>query len=91
MLGSNLKLSACMVFYKLAEKFLILVGYEIITGKGRENTSTNYILSSHKLTVDDYYCVPKYHSTGENCLWMIEPLLISCKRFTDIIGSSEVN
>ena len=69
---------------------LTIVGYEIITGKGRENTSTNYILSSHKLTVDDYYCVPKYHSTGENCLWMIEPLLISCKRFTDIMGNGEV-
>jgi hypothetical protein len=60
-----------------------LLGYEIVKGKGRGDTSDNYILSSKKLTTEDYYCVPNYRRVGEDCSWMIEPLLVSHECFKE--------
>ena len=65
---------------------ITVIGHEIIRGKGRANKSANYILSSKKLSVEEYYCVPNYKTVGENCSWMVEPLLISHERF---IGKNE--
>ena len=65
-----------------------VIGYEIITGKGRDNATSNYILSSKKLEVDEYYCVPNYKAVGEKCSWMVEPLLISYDKF---IGEKKGN
>ena len=59
-----------------------LLGYEIVKGKGRGGYGENYILSSKKLTTEDYYCIPNYRRVGENCSWMIEPLLISHECFS---------
>ena len=59
---------------------ITLLGYEIIKGKGRGRYSGNYILSSEKLSTDDYYCIPNYRQlVGENCSWMIDPFLVSYK------------
>ena len=60
---------------------ITVIGHEIIRGKGRANKAANYILSSKKLSVEEYYCVPNYKTVGENCAWMVEPLLISHERF----------
>ena len=60
---------------------ITVIGYEIIRGKGRANKSSNYILSSKKLAVEEYYCLPNYKTVGENCSWMVEPLLISYDGF----------
>ena len=60
---------------------ITVIGYEIIRGKGRANKPSNYILSSKKLAVDEYYCLPNYKTVGENCSWMVEPLLISYDKF----------
>jgi len=53
-----------------------LLGYEIVKGKGCVGHSENYILSSKKLMTDDYYCIPNYRRVGEDCSWMIEPLMV---------------
>ena len=58
-----------------------LLGYEIVKGKGRGGYNENYILSSKRLTTEDYYCIPNYRRVGENCSWMIEPLLVSHEVF----------
>ncbi|MBQ3572824.1 MAG: toll/interleukin-1 receptor domain-containing protein [Clostridia bacterium] len=60
---------------------ITVIGHEIIRGKGRANRGANYILSSKKLSVEEYYCVPNYKTVGENCSWMVEPLLISHEKF----------
>lgn len=60
---------------------ITVIGYEIIRGKGRANKPSNYILSSKKLAVEEYYCLPNYKTVGENCSWMVEPLLISYDKF----------
>ncbi len=65
---------------------ITVIGYEIISGKGRENKPSNYILYSKKLAVEEYYCIPNYKTVGENCSWMVEPLLISHDKF---IGKNE--
>ena len=62
---------------------ITVIGYEIINGKGRANKTSNYILSSKKLAVEEYYCVPNYKTVGENCSWMVEPLLVSHDKFVD--------
>ncbi|MBQ7408871.1 MAG: toll/interleukin-1 receptor domain-containing protein [Clostridia bacterium] len=61
---------------------ITVIGYEIIRGKGRDNKVSNYILTSKKLAVDEYYCVPNYKTVGENCSWMVEPLMISHELIT---------
>lgn len=77
---------------------IAIVGYEMIRGKGRKKASTSCILTSRVLDVDDYYCIPKYRSI-ENLrrsdqflnlkeLWMIEPVLVRCDKFLNIISQS---
>ncbi len=61
-----------------------LVGYEMIRDRGERNTQTNYILTSKPLlSPDDYYCIPHYDRVGEDCSWMVDPLLISHKKMMD--------
>jgi hypothetical protein len=52
------------------------MGYEILRGAGEKKRGTNYIFSSVKLSPDDYYCLPNYRTTGEDGVWMVNPLMI---------------
>ena len=55
---------------------IALLGYELSAGKKYASSDTKYILTSRKLKADDYYCIPKSRFVGDNCQWMVEPLLI---------------
>ncbi len=55
---------------------ITLLGYELMSGKKSSSNQSKYILTSRKLKADDYYCIPKSRFVGENCQWMVEPLLI---------------
>ncbi len=68
---------------KIKRDSITLVGYEIIGKKGEEGRGTNYILSSRRLGTDDYYCIPNRSTTGHDCAWMVEPLLICHNLFPD--------
>lgn len=77
---------------------IAIVGYEMIRGKGRKKSSTSCILTSRVLDVDDYYCIPKYRNIANlrrsdkflnlKELWMIEPILVRCDKFLDIISQT---
>lgn len=67
---------------------IALVGYEMIKGKGRKKMNLRYILSTKKYLADEYYCIPHYRS-DESGLWMVEPLLIQCDRFIEILSQNE--
>ena len=55
---------------------ITLLGYEILRGKGRRCFGGKYILSSKKLSRNDYYCIPHYNQVGIDCSWMREPFLV---------------
>lgn len=66
---------------------IAIVGYELIRGKGRQSESS-HILTSKVLDVDDYYCIPKYRNSDNPGKYMIEPLLIKCDKFLEILSKS---
>ena len=67
---------------------IAIVGYELINGKGKEHSCLSHILTSRTLEIDDYYCIPKYRNSSEIKHWMIEPLLIQCDKFTEILTNT---
>ena len=64
---------------KIKRDNITIIGYEIINS-GQENLH-NYILSSKRLLADDYYCIPNYRTSADDCSWMVDPLLIPCRFF----------
>ena len=68
---------------------IAIVGYELIRGKGRKKSRLSHILTSKTLEIYDYYCIPKYRNSSELKDWMIEPLLIRCDRFIDILSKAK--
>lgn len=67
---------------------IAIVGYEMIRGKGRHKSSGKRILTSKRMEVNDYYCIPKYRSDKETRNWMVDPLLIRCDRFLEILAKA---
>ncbi len=62
---------------------ITMVGYETVNGGGDKGTHINYILTSRPLmSPDDYYCIPIRERVGDDCSWMVVPLLISYRRLT---------
>lgn len=68
---------------------IAIVGYELIRGKGRKKARLSHILTSRTLEIYDYYCIPKYRNSGELKDWMIEPLLIRCDKFIEILSKAK--
>lgn len=66
---------------KIKRDNITLAGYEMIQGKGRKEQGISYILSSKRLSTDEYYCIPNYRS-AEDCSWMVEPFLVNHRLFT---------
>ena len=64
---------------KIKRDNITIIGYEIINSQ--QKNKHNYILSSKRLQADDYYCIPNYRTSGDDCSWMVEPLLIPCRIF----------
>lgn len=64
---------------KIKRDNITIIGYEIINS--HQSSKYNFILSSRKLPADDYYCIPNYRTAGDDCSWMVEPLLIRCRIF----------
>ncbi len=62
---------------KIKRDNIALMGYEILRDKGEDKRGTHYIFSSKRLTPDDYYCIPNYRTTGEDGIWMVNPLMIN--------------
>ena len=60
---------------KIKRDNITLVGYEIISGSNPDPSENCYILTSKKLTTDEYYCIPNTR-TANDCSWMIEPFLV---------------
>lgn len=72
---------ASMKETKIHRDNITMVGYEMVNGAGEKGDRTNYILTSKPLmSPDDYYCIPHEARVGEDCTWMVDPLLISYKR-----------
>lgn len=74
---------------KIKRDSIALVAYEIISGKGETDRGINYILTSKRLSPDDYYCVPNYRTMGDDCSWMVNPLLISHDLFLGNAGKGK--
>ena len=68
---------------------IAIVGYELIRGKGRKKSRLSHILTSRTLEIYDYYCIPKYRNSAELKDWMVEPLLIRCDRFIEILSKAK--
>ena len=68
---------------KIKRDNIALAGYEIIGSKENDERSTNYILSSKRLTPSDYYCLPNAKTTGADCSWMVEPFLVDYDMFVN--------
>lgn len=62
---------------KVKRDNIALMGYEILRNKGEDKRGTHYIFSSKRLIPDDYYCIPNYRTTGEDGIWMVNPLMIN--------------
>ncbi len=60
---------------KIKRDNITLVGYEIISGSKATPLENCYILTSEKLTTDEYYCIPNSR-TANDYSWMIEPFLV---------------
>lgn len=60
---------------KIKRDNITLVGYEIISGSKPTSLENCYILTSEKLTTDEYYCIPNTR-TANDYSWMIEPFLV---------------
>lgn len=74
---------------RIKRDHIAIVGYEMIRGKGRKKSQISHILTSRTLEVNDYYCIPKYRNSGEYRNWMVEPLLIRCDKFTEILNKTK--
>ena len=75
---------ASMKETKIHRDNITMLGYEMVNGFETAGTRTNYILASRPLSSpDDYYCIPHAGRVGEDCSWMLDPLLISYKRMTE--------
>lgn len=76
---------------KIKRDNIAIVGYELIRGKGRGKPHSSQILTSRTLEITDYYCIPKYRNSHEFKRWMVEPLLIRCDRFVEILSEGMIN
>lgn len=76
---------------KVKRENIAIVGYELICGKGRGKHDSNQILTSRTLEITDYYCIPKYRNAHDFKKWMVEPLLIRCDKFVEILSEGMMN